>query len=509
MRKKREKEIAIILWLIFLLLTLFFYNVATNYFVFPVKLKIPFLLGLIVLVCVTGIVSILAKGKGKVFACVLNCILILCVIAGLFFLPYFESKVKSIFADESKATSVVNVYALKDDDRERIEDCSNSLFIAQMKTDIENQNNAIEEIQNVLNVKKIKTSYQEDIVLAAKALYEKWGDLLILNEVYVDLLEEIDGFENFSDDTKIIYSITREIKSEAEPLVPIRTDITDTPFTVYVAGCDTKSGRLTTYGRTDVNLILNVNPNTKQILIVGIPRDSYVPNPVLDYGDDKLTHLGNNGIYNSMKGVSEYFDIEINYYGEVIFDTFKNIIDAVDGIDVDNPYYFKASAVVNNEWVDYEFPSGIIHLDGNRALAYARTRKTLSNGDYGRNEHQTFVLKAFIKKIMSPGILNNYSDLFDALKGQFMTDMSVEDLFKLANMQLNDGGEWEIITYHLGGNGDMCGTASMGWDRKLYVVHLFDSQVKFVKNQIDLLKRDMRIKQETLPQDGDTTFIPN
>ena len=90
-----------------------------------------------------------------------------------------------------------------------------------------------------------------------------------------------------------------------------------------------------------------------------------------------------------------------------------------------------------------------------------------------------------------------------------MTDMSVEDLFKLANMQLNDGGDWEIITYHLGGNGDMCGTASMGWDRKLYVVHLFDSQVKFVKNQINLLKKDMRIKQEVLPQDGDTTFIPN
>ena len=498
---QKNKKAELISWVILLLLAIVFYFAATDYFVFPVKLKYPLLLGLIVLVCIAGIISILVKKKGKIFACVLNCLFIICMIIGLFFLPYLESKVKSIFADQSKATSVVNVYALKDDGRERIEDYSDALFVVQRKTDIENQNNAIEEIQNILDIKKIKTSYQEDIVSAAKTLYEKQGDLLILNEVYVDLLEEIEGFENFSEDTKIIYTITREIESEAEPLIPIRTDITDTPFTVYVAGCDTRSGRLTTYGRTDVNLILNVNPNIKQILIVGIPRDSYVLNPALDYGNDKLTHLGNNGIYNTMKGVSEYFNIEINYYGEVIFDTFKNIIDAVGGIDVDNPYYFTEAG--------QSFPEGTIHLNGTQALAYARTRYALSNGDYGRNEHQTFVLKAFIKKIMSPSILSSYNELFDALKGQFMTDMSVEDLFKLANMQLNDGGDWVIVTYHLGGNGDMCGTASMGWDRKLYVVHLFDSQVKFVKNQIDLLKKDMKIKQETLPQDGDTTFIPN
>lgn len=76
-------------------------------------------------------------------------------------------------------------------------------------------------------------------------------------------------------------------------------------------------------------------------------------------------------------------------------------------------------------------------------------------------------------------------------------------------MQLSDNKKWDIITYHLGGIGDMCGTASMGWDRKLYVVHLFDSQVGFVKKQMEMLKRDELIVQETLPQNDETYYIPN
>lgn len=248
-------------------------------------------------------------------------------------------------------------------------------------------------------------------------------------------------------------------------------------------------------------MILTVNPNTRQMLIVGIPRDTYIPNPALDHGLDKLTHLGNHGINNTIEGVSDYFDIDIDYYGEVIFDTFKRIIDAVGGIDIDNPFYFAEG--------NYSIKEGMIHLNGDQALAYARTRHPLSNGDYGRNEHQTFVLKAFIKKIMSPDMLKNYSELLDALNGQFMTKMNVQDIFKLANMQLNDNREWDIITYHLGGVGDMMGTASMGWDRKLYVVHPFDSQVKFVKKQMEMMKRDEVIIQEELPQGGETTYIPN
>ncbi len=212
-----------------------------------------------------------------------------------------------------------------------------------------------------------------------------------------------------------------------------------------------------------------------------------------------------------MEGVSEYLDIDISYYGEVNFITFKNVIDAVDGVDINNPYYFYTSNATKEgiSSREYEFPEGEIHLTGEAALAYARERKSLPNGDYGRNEHQTIVLKAFIKKMLSPAILSSFSDLLDALSGQFMTDIKAEDLFKLARMQMDEGSDWDIITYHLGGTGDMQGTASMGYDRLLYVVHLFESQKAFIHDEIEKMYRDERISQGTLPQDDETTYIPN
>ncbi len=497
MSRNKSKKIELISWILLIITALVFYYVATDFFVFPAKLKLPLLLGLIVIICITGIISILVKGNGKILACTLNGLGVLCMIVGMVFLPNLENRFKSIFTDQIGMSSVINVYALKDND---IEINRNAKFIIQRSIDQDNQNYALDSIKDEYGI-SIAVVGKSDVVEAAKALYDRQGDLLVLNEVYVDLIEEIEGLEDFSERTKIVQSIERVIQSEAESALPIRTDITDTPFTVYVAGCDTRSGRLSIYGRTDVNLLLTVNPNTRQMLIVGIPRDTYIPNPALDHGFDKLTHLGNNSIYNTIEGVSDYLDIDIDYYGEVIFDTFKRIIDAVGGIDIENSFYFAEG--------NYSFSEGLIHLNGDQALAYARTRHALSNGDYGRNEHQTFVLKAFIKKVMSPDLLRNYNELLEALRGQFMTNMNVEDIFKLANMQLNDNREWEIITYHLGGIGDMMGTASMGWDRKLYVVHLFDSQVKFVKKQMDMMKRDEIITQEELPQDGETTYIPN
>ena len=204
---------------------------------------------------------------------------------------------------------------------------------------------------------------------------------------------------------------------------------------------------------------------------------------------------------NTLEGVGNHFNLEINYYGEVIFDTFKAIINAVDGVDVDNPYYFYSG--------QYQYPEGNIHLYGESALAYCRERHNFPNGDYGRNEHQTIVLKALIQKLLSPAILENYDSLLNALSGQFLTNMDMDDIFKLIAMQLDDNSNWDIITYHLGGEGAMQGTASMGWDRMLYTVNLFDSQVNFIRNQIEKMNNDERIKQETLPNEGDTTFIPN
>lgn len=480
---------------------LLLYIIATNYFIFPSKYKIPFLASIFVLVCINGALVFFSDGWFKKFSnvmIVLECLLIVCA---LILLPNIESRVRNIFNNIKTDEAVINVYVLNENYREDFSDYKYYKFISQTRSDLENQEYAIEKIYEELGVSIINLLQKADIMGAVEALYEGKGDLLILNEAYVPLIEEMEGYANFEEDCKVVYTINRQIDIEPEPVIEEPKEITEKLFTIYVAGCDTRSGRLSTYGRTDVNLLVNVNPVTKQIMIVGIPRDAYIPNPALEYGYDKLTHLGNDGILNTTKGVSEYMDINIDYYAEVIFDTFKRIINALDGIDVDNPYYFRSG--------QYEFYEGINHLYGEAALVYARERYSLPNGDYGRNEHQTIVLKAVIQKLMSAEIINNYNDILDALEGQFLTDMSVDDIYKLIAMQIEDNRSWDIITYHFGGKAEMRGTASMGWDRLLYTTTILDSQIDFVKEQMELMKNNEKIVQGTLPNESDTTFIPN
>ena len=211
-----------------------------------------------------------------------------------------------------------------------------------------------------------------------------------------------------------------------------------------------------------------------------------------------------------MKGVSEYYDIDIDFYGVVNFNTFRYIVNALDGIDVDNPYYFTTAGGNGSLTGEvYEFPQGTIHLYGEAALAYCRERYNLVNGDYGRSEHQTIVIKAIIQKLLSAESLSHYDDLLYALQGQFLTNIDIEDIYKLIAMQLDDNSKWDIISYHLGGEGDMQGTASMGWNRRLYVVHPFQSQVDFIKQETEKMKNNEIIKQETLPDEDKTYYIPN
>ena len=505
MKQLKNKKTALITWILFIISSLLLYFITTNYAIFPSKYKPPFLLALIALICISGIISILAKKHFRFFAISLNIVLSVLMLVGLILLPNIENRVRNIFKDVRVDEAIISVFSTNEKYKENLSDYHNPTFIIQKRNDQENQAYAIEQIKEMLGVSSIRTIEKEDIPSAVEALYNNEGDLLILNEAYIDTIADIEKFNKFSDDTRSIVSIIKQIEVVVEE--PIEKDVTNSLFTFYIAGEDTRSGRLSIYGRTDVDIIVNVNPVTKQVMIIGLPRDTYIPNPALAHGYDKLTHLGNDGIQNTMKGVSEYYDIDIEYYGIVNFNTFKYIIDAIDGVDVENPYYFVSTS--GGDSLTYYFEEGTVHLNGASALAYVRERHNLSNGDYGRSEHQTIVLKAIIQKLISPDSLGMYDDLLNVLQGQFLTNMDVEDIYKLIAMQLNDNSSWDIISYHMGGEGDMQGTASMGWDRRLYVVHPFESQVKFIKQETEKMKNNEIIAQQKLPNEEDTTYIPN
>jgi LCP family protein required for cell wall assembly len=529
-RRKKKKKIRLspLTWMILVIASVAFYLTAIGFVVFPDKYKLPLLGILAVIAALLGFFSLRKPQKKHIIVSVINILLSAVMVIACVYLPYLESQMRGIFttSDESTSTVVINCYVLTTDYKsahtdiftdtstsEDIADYAASTFIGQTAVDQDNQNYAVSQIESELGTDTITVLSKDDIPSAVQALYDNEGQVLIMNESYEDTVSEITGLESFSTDTEVIYSVERTLQTETSTADAVNNE---GAFAIYLAGEDTRSGELSTYGRTDVDMILAVNPSTHQLLQVSIPRDYYINNPALG-GLDKLTHLGNNGIENTLEGVNAAFNLDIQYYMVVNFSSFYNIVNALGGIDIDNPYEFStsgsngSSVQSGSETIggSYTFPAGRIHLDGDMALSYCRERYNLANGDYDRNEHQSIVIQGIIDKLTSTEILTNFNDVLNSLQGQFLTNLSTDTIYGLAEQQLNDGGSWNMVRYHLGGTGTMAGTVSMGWNRMLYVVEPFDSQITFVNEQVNKVLNGETITQESLPDEDKTTYIEN
>ena len=162
-------------------------------------------------------------------------------------------------------------------------------------------------------------------------------NIIFVSSINYDMLcEEISGFR---DNTKILYTVSIEIENEdvAKP-----ANVTEQPFNVYISGIDTY-GNINKVSRSDVNMIMTVDPVRKKILLTSIPRDMYVT--LHSYGaKDKLTHTGIYGVDETVTTVEDWLGIDINYYLRVNFTTLEDVVDVIGGIDVESEYSFKSSA---------------------------------------------------------------------------------------------------------------------------------------------------------------------
>lgn len=230
-------------------------------------------------------------------------------------------------------------------------------------------------------------------------------------------------------------------------------DITNTPFAIYISGIDT-DGSINNNSRSDVNIVLFINPSTEKILIVDIPRDLYIPIPNADSQGgtvdtrDKLTHTGLYGIDTTVATVESYFDIKINYNIRVNFATLEEMVNIIGGIDVYSVDYFNVEGCTVYE--------GYNHLNGFCAVHYARRRKGFATGDIHRAENQGNLLTEIINKLTNPSVLaSHYMDILDAASRNLQTTISSENLMKLINFQLDENPRWQISQYTINETGIM------------------------------------------------------
>lgn len=334
-----------------------------------------------------------------------------------------------------------------------------------LATDDKSVNKTIEKLQTENN-ENIQPKVYSGVLTLVNALYNNDVDCIIINESYRAMIEE--DFPNFSSDTRVIYSkqYVTEINS------PENSDITRNTFNVYVSGIDTY-GSITTKSRSDVNMIMTVNPTTKTVLLTSIPRDYYIPFNVLGGQRDKLTHSGLYGVNETMQNVASYFGIDIDYFIRVNFDSLIDIVDSLGGIEVYNPQAFK------------NFEVGKITLNGEEALAFSRERYSFEDGDKERGRNQMRVITGIINKVLSPGIISNYSELMDKLHVSFQTNMADEQIISLVRMQLDDMSPWTIQQQSVNGNGQTLYSPIYGSD--LYMMVPDDKSVENAKVKINEL----------------------
>ena len=294
--------------------------------------------------------------------------------------------------------------------------------------------------------------------------------MLIMNEGTRDLFSE--SLDNFTTTVK-----TWEFENDKE-LIRNPAKVTQEPFIVYISGIDLY-GSLSYVSRSDVNKVVIINPLSKDVLMIDIPRDYYVPLACFYDEYDKLTHSGIYGVDCTLNTVANFLDIDINYYARINFSTFIEVIDAIGGVDVTIDEGFCASEDAGG----FCYKEGNQTLYGWQALCFARERQTLPGGDNDRIKNQSKLLKAIIDKVASPSILNNYSDLLKILAKNIETNMSTQDMISLVQMQLSDMAEWSINSYALDGWGTYANSAVMG--QELYMSIPDDESVAEAKALID------------------------
>ena len=511
-KKKRKRRLSSqFYWMLLVISAIATFLVLFNAPMFPKKWSFLVLFLLAGILLLTGIFTAVFSPRNRIQKFI-NCTLALCLGFVSVLTPYYINKITELFESALGDKVRINLYVLTDEYKSQypdtfrnvitlpemdsngnfknvdMKDYADAVYGTTIETDTTNQQYALKQLKQLCG-KQVQTIDKNALSDAVQAFYDNHTDILIMSEALAGTISDMQGFENFETDTKILYSFDRPIDASASDTVAV--DMTTKPFTIFFGGNDT-TGALSLERRTDVNMTVTVNPNTHQILISNLPRDSWVKNPYYNEKRDKLTHLGLVGIDNTLKGLGDIYGIEIPNYVIVNFDTFMVIIQALKGVTIDNPYAFTA---IDGQY----FPEGIIGLDGAGALMYVRERQNLPDGDFGRNMHQQIVMRAMIEKLCSPDIMMQINSIIDGMNGMFLTNVSMNSIWALVNKQLDEGIEWNIVNYHVGGETGMeiCASAT---GQYLSVVYPYDNQIEFVRNEIQKVMDGETITQEELPE---------
>ncbi len=368
---------------------------------------------------------------------------------GSIYLYRTQAALQTIAGTETEISNV-SVYVRIDDPAQTLSDASGYSFGILSTLDRENTDTVVSRINEQLGV-TIQTAEFDGLTQLADGLRNHQVDALILNDAYLDLYEEFDGYTEFPSQIRALSTESIETTVQNNELTSTTVqDLNDNPvLNIYISGSDTRESTLPSRSRSDVNILASINTQTHQVLLISTPRDYYVPLSISNGVPDKLTHAGIYGVQVSMDTLSMLYEVPIDYYFRVNFNGFVDIIDALGGIDVYSDYTFDSGNVSG-----YHFNEGWNSVNGEEALAFCRERYAFASGDRQRGKNQMAVIQGVLNKATSPAILSNYTSVLDSAAGCMETNVPYDTIAEIVRDQLAGGGSWNVVSYSVDGTGD-------------------------------------------------------
>ncbi|MDU2828943.1 MAG: LCP family protein [Anaerococcus sp.] len=411
-----------------------FFYFLNKYNILPIRYRF-ILLGLILLIIlIFSLLIFRRKITGKPLKAFFIFVLFLISAVEALFMSYASTSIQTVEKINQKKTDnriKMSLVVLRESPLETMNDLEDVQVAIAKNMDSKNINQAMKKYKKETG-KDLNVEDFGDYLNLGQSLLNGNTQAILLNENFRQMLDETLG--EFSKQTRVIKSFSVKGDNKFNENKEVKKGES---FNVYISGIDTY-GDLSTVSRSDVNLIVSVNPKEGKILITTIPRDTYVNIAGLgDYANDKLTHAGLFGVETSIKTLENLLDINIDYYAKVNFSTLTQLIDLLNGVDVENPVAFETN---DGKY----FPQGTVHMDGEMALSYSRERYHLAEGDFDRGKNQVRVMTGIIRKLLSTETLLNFNSIAEVALNSVNTNMPYDKMIEMANGQVDEPKNWKI-----------------------------------------------------------------
>lgn len=225
-------------------------------------------------------------------------------------------------------------------------------------------------------------------------------------------------------------ALSEAYEDEGRVKSDLREDYVDPKFdnvSILIMGVDENELRQSRddVARTDALILATLNREDQSVKLLSIPRDSYVYIPEVGY-HDKINHAhAFGGTYTTIETIENLLDIPVDYYVKLNFHAFVEVIDAIGGVEVEVPYEFKESNS-NDKRDSIHLHPGVQTLNGEEALALARTRKL--DNDVERGKRQLEIINAVIDKATSVSSVLKFDEIIDAVGNNMTTNLTFSEM---------------------------------------------------------------------------------